>query len=80
MARKSTKFEPVVNEKVAETSGQSIEPMKKTDTVNGPRKVIVAFEGSWTYHSIRYQGVVEFDENDERLTAAKGKYKIIGRK
>lgn len=76
MAVKSQTINPAKNE-------GPIEPMKKTQTVNVPAKpatLIVAIDGSWTFHSQKYQGVVEWPENDERLIHAKGKYRIVGRK
>lgn len=80
MAKKSQTFEPVKTEKVIQ---ETIDPMKKADTVNLPATpaiLLVAIDGSWTFHSVKYMGVVEWAENDERLMHAKGHYKIIGRK
>jgi hypothetical protein len=76
MAVKSQTITPAKNE-------GPVEPMKKTQTVNTPAKpaiLLVAINGSWTFHSMKYMGVVEWPENDDRLVHAKGHYTIVGRK
>lgn len=57
-----------------------IEPKKMDGEINKePKKrfYVVQFTGSFTYHSIRYEGFQRFPEGDDRLNAAKGLYKLV---
>lgn len=71
MAKKSFTIEPVEEKKME---------INKVKPAENTGKVVIQFNGSWTFHSMRFEGVHIWDENDVRLTYAKGLYKVIGRK
>jgi hypothetical protein len=55
-------------------------PETKEDfkTPKANRLVKIRFTGSCTIHSVRYDGIQEWQEGDYRLEAAKGCYEVLG--
>lgn len=74
MAKKSFTIEPIEEKKMEIGKVIPATAEKKKDMV------IITFKGSWTYHSMRYEGTHTWAADDPRLTAAKGLYTVNGRK